>query len=345
VVGRPVSHFQEVLAIQVPEQLKKIKDRLAGGRFHRTLFSDFESWGGVLPWQLVQDTDICFVNTYLNLHWQLAVMVIMLMALADDVSVQPQLGLSDVAQRPDSLTERLGDGYVRGSMAYNVSTQIVAKRAATPRVHVRAMRNAMPVQIGVGCSVFTAYTARAAMHQNVPHVLTACWTASKSKRIWAAALRAFKRDTRTWCLGNKGVSRSSTVYDVLSKGSTCTAEATRLELGVNTNPKDQQLLKTGHPLMCFSDGQSSADDMAELAECTALFEKCHVDESLQPETLMFAIGPHDGASVARTHRDDYFNYALQVSHTRPCCMCVCCSASTCPIGTDSRDFGMGRWVA
>ena len=150
------------------------------------------------------------------------------------------------------------------------------------------------------------------MHMNVPHVLSACWTLAKSKRVWDAMLRALARDTRKWCLGNSGAQRSARVHDVLAKGSQCTGEATRLEIGIGKSKHDQKSLLLGHPLRTVFDGQSSADDNADLAELIVSLEKCHVDSSLDPETLVFAIGPHSGPSLARTHRDSYFNFALQV---------------------------------
>jgi hypothetical protein len=176
----------------------------------------------------------------------------------------------------------------------------------------RPARNVLPVHDGVGCSVLTTYTARSAMHMNVPHMLSACWTRAKTKRVWESMLRAVDRDTWTWCMGNSGAQRSARVHDVLAKGSQCTAEATRLEIGISKSKHDKKSLSLGHPLRTVFDGQSSADDNADLAEIIASLEKCHVDSSLNPEMLVFVIGPHSGPSVARTHRDSYHNFALQV---------------------------------
>ena len=113
-------------------------------------------------------------------------------------------------------------------------------------------------------------------------------------------------------MGNSGAHRSARVHDVLTKGSQCTEEATRLEICISKSKHDKKSLSQGHPLRTVFDGQSSADDNADLAEIIASLEKCHVDSSLKPETLVFAIGPHSGPSVARTHRDSYHNFALQV---------------------------------
>jgi len=68
VPARPVSHFQVVHPIQVSEKLTQIQARIADGRFRTTQFSDFECYGGVLVWQVLEESDICFVNVYLNLQ-------------------------------------------------------------------------------------------------------------------------------------------------------------------------------------------------------------------------------------------------------------------------------------
>ena len=110
VPARPVSHFQEVLPMNVSETITQIQARVSNGRFKTTVFSDFECYGGVLVWQNLVESDIIFVNVYLNLHWQLALRLHMVMMLDSEVIVHRTLGLSAVSQRPENLAARLGDG-------------------------------------------------------------------------------------------------------------------------------------------------------------------------------------------------------------------------------------------
>jgi len=313
VPGRPLSHFQEVHLMDVPGTITKIQARVSNGRFKTTVFSDFECYGGVLVWQNLVESDIIFVNVFLNLHWQLALRLRMVMMLDSEVSVHRTLGVGAVSQRPENQAARLGDGYGGGStLAYDISTQAIAMRPHVPTPASRPARNVLPLHDGVGCSVLTTYTARTEMHMNAPHVLSACWTSAKTKRVWEAVLRAFKRDTRTWCLGKSGLERSACVHDVLTRHTVASNEATRLEIGINDNKHDKKSLSQGHPLRTVLDGQSSADDNSDLAEITSSLDKCLVDPSLNPEMLVFAISPHSGPSMARTHNDSYHNYALQV---------------------------------
>ena len=238
----------------------------------------------------------------------------MVLRLESEFSVHPTLGVGAVSERPQTRAARLErDGYGAGSvLAYNISTKQIAERPAVSKPAPRSTRNVLPEHDGVGCSVLTAYTARTAMHMNVPHMLSACWTSGKTKRVWEAVLRAFKRDTRTWCLGKSGLERSAGVHEVLTRTSVASNEATRLEIGVNTNKHDVKSMAQGHPLRTVMDGQSSADDISDLAEITSSLDKCQVDQSIDPEMLVFAIGPHKGSSAARTHKDSYHNFAFQV---------------------------------
>jgi len=314
VPGRPVSHFQEVLPMDVSATLKTIGERNSNSRLHVTKFEDFECYGGVVVYQNLVESDIIFVNVFLNMHWQLALSILMVLRLESEFSVHPTLGVGAVSERPQTRAARLErDGYGAGSvLAYDISTKQIAERPAVSKPAPRSTRNVLPEHDGVGCSVLTAYTARTAMHMNVPHMLSASWTSGKTKRVWEAVLRAFKRDTRTWCLGKSGLERSAGVHDVLTRTSVASNEATRLEIGVNTNKHDVKSMAQGHPLRTVMDGQSSADDISDLAEITSALDKCQVDQSIDPEMLVFAIGPHKGSSWARTHNDSYHNFAFQV---------------------------------
>ena len=68
VPGRPFSHFQVVDPIHVSEKLTEIQGRIEGGSTRTTKFTNYESFAGLLQWQLVLDTDICFLNSFFNLH-------------------------------------------------------------------------------------------------------------------------------------------------------------------------------------------------------------------------------------------------------------------------------------
>ena len=210
--------------MDVPGTITKIQARVSNGRFKTTVFSDFECYGGVLVWQNLVESDIVFVNVFLNLHWQLALRLRMVMMLDSEVSVHQTLGVGAVSQRPENQAARLGDGYGGAStLAYDISTQAIAMRPLAPTPASRPARNVLPLHDGVGCSVLTTYTARSAMHMNAPHVLSACWTSAKTKRVWEAVLRALNRDTRTWCLGKSGSGqrRWGTVSVAVAKASEC----------------------------------------------------------------------------------------------------------------------------
>ena len=160
------------------------------------------------------------------------------------------------------------------------------------------------------------------------------------QQVWGSMIKALVRDKRTWCLGNIGAQRCSTVHDVLCNKHVCTGEATRLEIGIGKSKQDKATLLKGHPLRALFDGQSHADDQAELAHLIAVHEACKVDLSLDPETIVFAISPPAGASPARTHRDSYFNFSLQVQ--KP--LCVRTSSCCKSFAQFSLTLGLCGWA-
>ena len=100
---------------------------------------------------------------------------------------------------------------------------------------------------------------------------------------------------------------------MLSQKQESTTDAIRLEIGINQNAKDKALLELGHPLSTLFDGKSSPLDNGVLETLQKAYQCLFFDNRLQPDEIVFAVGPYETSSVARCHYDEFETWSLQVT--------------------------------